>query len=185
MGQRYLDLTAKWRVQKPRFIDKMPSNWRVIGSIRAMLPGAHIVVCRRDPLENCWSCFKQFFPSGWEFTYDFDQLAAFWKAFHRAASEWSHRSPQYVREQEYEALIENPELEIRALLEFCGLPFDASCLRFHDSNRSVRTLSASQVRQPMQKAASRTAGYGALLDPLRTALGLPPIGAPGQSRPTA
>ncbi len=182
LGERYLELTARWRVQRPRFTDKMPSNWRAIGAIRAMLPAAHIVICRRDPLENCWSCFKQYFPSGWEFTYDLQHLAEFWRAFDRAATEWTARDPQRVRAQRYEALLENPEAETRALLEFCGLPFDAACLRFHESRRSVHTLSAAQVRRPLQKSASRTIGYGALLDPLRIALGLPPIGTTNQPR---
>ena len=170
IGQRYLDLTAQWRRQRRYSVDKMPNNWRAIGAIRAMLPGARIVISRRDALENCWSCFKQFFPHGWEFTYDFDHLAVFWNAFDSAASEWSRRAPNHVREQSHEALTENPENEIRDLLNFCGLPFDADCLRFHESTRSVRTLSAAQVRKPVQRRKAITASYGPLLDPLRIAL---------------
>ncbi|HJP97160.1 MAG TPA: sulfotransferase [Rhodanobacteraceae bacterium] len=180
LGRRYLALTARWRKERPHSTDKMPNNWQAFGAIRAMLPGARIVVCRRDPLENCWSCFKQFFPSGWEFTYDLDQLGEFWKAFDRAASQWAQRSPDHVREQCYEAMTENPESEIRALLDFCRLPFDPACLRFHDTRRSVQTLSAAQVRQPMQRHAATAAGYGALLDPLRVALGLAPVGRVGK-----
>lgn len=177
LGQRYLDLTTGFRKNRPTSTDKMPNNWQVLGAIRAMLPGAHIVICRRDPLENCWSCFKQFFPSGWEFTYDLDNLAAFWKAFDHAASCWARRAPEAVREQSYEALTEYPEQQIRALLEFCGLPFDPECLRFYESRRSINTLSAAQVRLPIQKHAGRAARYGALIDPLRVALGLPPLGS--------
>jgi len=106
LGQRYLSLTAQWRVQRPRFVDKMASNWRLLGAMRAMLPGARIVICRRDPLENCWSCFKQYFQNGSEFSYDLDHLAAFWKAFDHAASGWSRRSPDRVRQQVYEDLTE-------------------------------------------------------------------------------
>lgn len=176
LGRRYLALTAHWRGERTHSTDKMPNNWQALGAIRAMLPGAHIVVCRRDPLENCWSCFKQFFPSGWEFTYDLDELGEFWKAFDRTASQWARRAPDHVREQRYEVLTENPEAEIRALLEFCGLPFDSACLRFQDTRRSVQTLSAAQVRQPMQRHAVKAASYGTLLDPLRVALGLAPVG---------
>lgn len=177
LGQRYLDLTARFRRNCPISTDKMPNNWQVLGAIRAMLPGAHIVICRRDPLENCWSCFKQFFPSGWEFTYDLDNLAAFWKAFDHAAACWARRAPGAVREQSYDALTEYPEQQIRALLEFCGLPFDPECLRFYESRRSINTLSAAQVRLPIQKHAGRAARYGTLLDPLRVALGLSPLGS--------
>lgn len=176
LGQRYLDLASRFRTSHGRFTDKMPNNWQAIGAIRAMLPGARIVICRRDPLENCWSCFKQFFPQGWEFTYDLDQLGVFWKTFDRAASWWSARAPGSIRAQRYEALTEDPESEIHALLAFCGLPFDPACLAFHQSRRHVHTLSAAQVRQPMHKHARTAAAYGALLDPLRRALDIPPTG---------
>ncbi len=177
MGQRYLELTAHCRSDRQRSTDKMPNNWRVLGAIRAMLPAAPIVVCRRDPLENCWSCFKQYFPHGWEFTYDMGQLGQFWKAFDRAASQWALRHPERVREQSYEALTSNPEKEIRALLAFCGLQYDEACMQFDRAERSVRTLSAAQVRQPMQQRKNVAAQYGGLLDPLRTSLGIPPLSA--------
>lgn len=97
MGRRYLELTSEFRVHRPYSTDKLPSNWRALGAIRAMLPGAHIVICRRDPLENCWSCFKQYFPEGWEFTNDIEHLAMFWRAFDHAANQWATRSPASVR----------------------------------------------------------------------------------------
>ena len=174
LGRRYLELTARFRAGGARYTDKMPNNWQAIGAIRAMLPAARIVICRRDPLENCWSCFKQYFPRGWEFTNDLNHLGLFWKAFDHAARQWADRVPQYVRQQGYEALTEHPEIEIRELLDFCGLPFDAACLRPHESRRSVHTLSAAQVREPVHRYHSVAAGYEGLLDPLRHALGLPP-----------
>lgn len=174
LGQRYLELTARLRAGRGVFTDKMPNNWQAIGAIRMMLPGARIVVCRRDRLENCWSCFKQFFPRGWEFTYDMQQLATFWRTFDRAASRWVAHDPARVREQEYEALTAEPEPQIRALLAFCGLPFDAACLAPHAVRRSVYTLSAAQVSTPIYRHAGVAEAYGALLDPLRLALGLPP-----------
>lgn len=178
LGLRYLELTACFRGSRVRFTDKMLNNWQVIGAIRAMLPGARILVCRRNPLENCWSCFKQFFTSGWEFTYDMEQLGIFWKAFDRAAAEWTKRDPGHIREQSYERLTEHPDDEIHALLDFCGLSFDPACLVFHKSRRNVHTLSAAQVRQPMRKHAGIAEAYGATLDPLRVALGIAPLTGP-------
>lgn len=173
LGQRYLEMTRGFRQHRPRSTDKLPSNWRALGAIRAMLPGARIVICRRDPLENCWSCFKQYFPDGWEFTSDIGHLGLFWKAFDHAAAQWARRAPGNVREQGYEALSVNPEPEIRALLDFCGLPFDPACLRPHELHRSIHTLSAAQVREPIHPHRTVAAGYGALLDPLRRALDMP------------
>lgn len=175
LGQHYLDLTARWRRRRSVSTDKMPGNWLFIGAIRAMLPGARIVVCRRDPLENCWSCFKQLFSSGWDFTFSLDDIAAYWKDFDRAVSRWVNHDSPHIREQSHEALIANPEMEIRNLLAFCGLPFEDACLHFHKSSRNVRTASAGQVRQPLQNHAARAPRYGALLDPLRLALGLTPM----------
>lgn len=174
LGQRYLDATARWRRHKPVSTDKMPGNWLFIGAIRAMLPAARIVASRRDPLENSWSCFKQYFFSGWDFTFNLEDIAAYWKDFDRTISYWVLHDPTRVREQGYEALIANPESEIRGLLDFCGLPFEENCLRFNESRRSVRTASASQVRQPLQRNTARAARYGGLLDPLRRALGQTP-----------
>lgn len=173
LGERYLELTAPHREGQAYFTDKMPNNWQVMGAIRAMLPGARIVICRRDPLENCWSCFKQYFPSGWEFANDIAELGLFWKTFDRAAKHSSRRAPERVREQSYERLTEDPETEIHALLDFCGLPFDPACLHSHESRRSVQTLSAAQVREPVRRHRSTAARYKGLLDPLRHALGLP------------
>ena len=178
LGEHYLALTAPLREGRARFTDKMPGNWRAIGAIRAMLPGARIVIARRDPLENCWSCFKQYFTDGWHFTNDVDHLALFWRAFDRAATAWAAREPAHVRELSHERLTEAPEREIRALLEFCGLPFDPACLASHQVRRSVHTLSAAQVRQPIQRRAGIAAAYGPLLDPLRAALQLPSSGEP-------
>jgi tetratricopeptide (TPR) repeat protein len=175
LGRRYLELTAALRSSSAFSTDKLPVNWRAIGAIRAMLPGARIIVCRRDPLENCWSCFKQYFGRGWEFTYDIQNLATFRKGFDQAASWWIRRAPLQIREQCYEAMTEAPEREIRELLGFCGLSWDAHCLRFHESRRSIETLSAAQVRLPMYKHRSVVPGYGALLNPLRVALGLPEV----------
>lgn len=175
LGERYLELTRAFRTARPYATDKLPTNWRALGAIRAMLPGAHIVACRRDPLENCWSCFKQYFPEGWEFTSDIEHLGLFWRAFDHAATQWARRAPDRVRAQDYERLAAQPEAEIRALLDFCGLPFAAACLRPHELRRSVRTLSAAQVQEPIHPHRGTAAAYGALLDPLRIALGLPPL----------
>lgn len=174
LGQRYLELTARYRDGHARFTDKMPNNWQALGAIRAMLPGARIVICRRDPVENCWSCFKQYFAHGWAFTCDFDHLGTFWKAFDHAATWWATHESEHIREQHYEALTETPETEIHALLEFCRLPFDEACLAPHDVRRNVHTLSAAQVREPVHRHRSTAASYEALLDPLRRALGLEP-----------
>jgi hypothetical protein len=171
LGRDYLRRSARWRRQRPVATDKLPDNWLHLGAIRAMLPEARIVDCRRDALQTCWSCFKQLFGPGLAaYSYDFDSLARFAVACERNGDTWAAREPGHVRVQHYEALVREPEAQIRALLAFCGLPFDAACLRAHEAPRAIRTPSALQVRQPMQRVSAPADAYGALLDPLRQAL---------------
>ncbi len=176
LGQRYLARTACWRGQRPRMTDKMPGNWLYVGVIQAMLPRARILVARRDRLETCFGCYRYLF-SGHEYTHSFDDLGIFWKGFDRLCDFWQQRHPDRVRQQQYEDLIADPEGQIRALLEFCGLPFEETCLNFHQTERRVTTPSAGQVRQPIRRDTARTDKYGALLDPLRKELGLAPFAA--------
>jgi len=175
MGQRYLERTAYWRRRRPRFTDKLPNNWEYVGAIRAMLPAARIVVCRRDPLETCLACYRQMFARH-DYTRTFTDLAAYWRDFDRSVRQWRALHPQHVHEIVYEELVAAPEARIRELLEFCGLPFEAGCVDFHKTERDVYTPSAAQVREPLRRDTARAPRYGALLDPLRAALGLPPFG---------
>lgn len=171
LGREYLARTARWRAERPRFTDKLPNNWTLIGAARAMLPNAKFIDVRRDPLETCWSCYKQLFAPGLvRYAYDFAELAAYWRDCDRLCRFWAERYPDSVRAQSYEALLENPEREVRALLEFCGLSFDETCLRFHEARRGVRTVSSGQVRQPLRRDTARGPRYGDLLAPLRDAL---------------
>jgi tetratricopeptide (TPR) repeat protein len=171
LGESYLQRTAHWREHKPIFIDKLPNNWIYTAAIRAMLPQAHIVVCRRDPLETCLSCYRQHL-AGNDYTRTFADLAAYWREFDRSARQLAAAHPAHVYAHVYEDLLADPERGIRALLEFCGLPFEENCLRFHETARDVRSPSAAQVREPLRDSA-RAALYGALLDPLRNALERP------------
>ncbi len=172
LGERYLERTAQWRRRKPHFTDKLPGNWLYTGAIRAMLPGARVVVCRRDPLETCFSCYRQHLANN-EYTRTPEDLAAYWRDFDRSATHWARLQPRHVYEHDYEALVSDSGQGIRRLLDACGLSFEEACLRFHATAREVRSPSATQVRRPISADTGRAQRYGALLDPLRAALGLP------------
>lgn len=175
VGQQYLARTAHWRLRRPVFVDKLPNNWLYIGAIRAMLPGARIVICRRDPLETCLSCYRQFM-AGNDYTRTFADLASYWRTFDRTAHAMKLEHPAHVIEHRYEALVAEPQLRIRELLAFCGLPFEEACMNFHLTRRLVGSPSAMQVRQPLRGDTARAARYGPLLDPLRRELGIAPFG---------
>ncbi|MGH8172541.1 MAG: sulfotransferase [Rhodanobacteraceae bacterium] len=167
LGKDYLERTARFRRERPIFTDKGLSNWGYVGALRAMLPGARMVNCRRDPVENCLACFRQSFAQELGFTYDLAEIASFWRDYDRLMRVWHRRYPGAMHDLVHERLVTNSESEIRGLLEYCGLPFDAAVLRFHEVERNVRTASAAQVREPLRADTARADRYGALLDPLR------------------
>jgi len=173
LGREYLARTERWRRSKPMHVDKALFNWPFIGAAAAMLPGARFVNVRRDPIEACWSCYKQRFARGQQvYSYDLADLGAYWVDYDRLMYFWHARLQGRVYDFVYEALIADAEPEIRRLLDFCGLAFASSCLRFHKADRIVRSASAAQVRQPLRVDTARAANYGELLAPLRRALGL-------------
>lgn len=171
LGTDYLSRTARWREKKPRFTDKSPGNWLMAEAALAMLPGARIIDCRRDALETCWSCFKQFFaPGKVAWSSSFDDVATYWRLCTAHGDYLAARYPDRVRIQSYERLVDDPEEQTRELLKFCGLEFDAACLRPQEAIRTIRTASAAQVRKPIARGTSAAERYGAMLDPLRNAL---------------
>jgi tetratricopeptide (TPR) repeat protein len=178
LGEEYLERVRLWRGSGTHATDKAPGNWLWIGALSAMLPGARVIDCRRNLLETAWSCFTHLFRIGAQnFSHDFASIGAYARDHERAMQHWLSLYPQRIRTQRYEALTADPETQIRELLDFCGLPFDPACLHPHEVERSIRTASASQVRQPIRRDTARTDKYGALLNPLRKELGLPAFGA--------
>ena len=135
-----------------------------------MLPGARVVDCRRDPVETCFSCYRQLFSSGAVFSYDLDDLAVYYNAYDRAMRHFSRIAPARIRTQRYEALLADPDAGIAKLLEFAGLAPDDACRQYASTSRTVRTASAAQVRQPLRANTARAAQYGEHLAPLRRAL---------------
>jgi hypothetical protein len=177
LGKEYLARTARWHEHKPRFVDKNLLNWMVAGAAVSMLPTARIVLVRRDPVETCLACYRQWFAQGAEFSYDLEEMADFCIDFWRLTRFWLRKFPGRVFDLEYETLVKEPEPTIRALLDFCGLSFDPACLEFHRTERAVLSApSAAQVRQPLRQDTARAARYGDKLDGLRRRLrqaGLP------------
>ena len=150
-GQKYIDETRWARSSKPFFIDKMPNNFVHIGLIKLILPNAKIIDARRNPMDACFSCFKQYFAKGQHFTYDLDDIARYYKDYLRLMDFWNELFPGEIFTINYEDIINNPNKKIRELLNFCNVEFENSCLDFHKSKRPVKTASSEQVRQPMYK----------------------------------
>ncbi len=167
LGEDYLERTKQQRDGRKVFTDKNLMNWFYLGALRLMLPGARFIDCRRDPLETCLACYRQLFAKDLGFTYDLDEFARFWHDYDRAMQHWKMVHPDSILELRLEQLTAEPETAIRTLLDFCLLPFDPGCLDFHRVERSVHTLSADQVREPLRRNEPRAPRYGRHLDPLR------------------
>jgi tetratricopeptide (TPR) repeat protein len=173
LGERYL---AQTRVQRksgtPLFIDKMPNNFAHVGLIHLMLPSAKIVDARRHPLACCFSNFKQHFARGQHFAYDLKDLGRYYRDYVGLMAHFDEVLPGRVHRVIYERIVEDTEAEVRRLLDYCGLPFEESCLRFYENERAVRTASSEQVRQPIYKEGiDHWRHFEPWLGPLEEALG--------------
>ena len=171
-GARYLHDTRVYRTGKPRFIDKMPNNFRHIGLIHLILPNAKIIDARREPMACCFSNFKQLFASGQEFTYSLDDIARYYRSYVELMRHWDEALPGKVLRIQHEDVVEDLEGNVRRLLDFCRLEFEPACLEFYKNQRSVRTASSEQVRRPIFKEGlDQWRNFEPWLGPLRVALG--------------
>ncbi len=172
LGERYLADTLAYRVGRPRFIDKMPNNFRHIGLIHLMLPNAKIIDARREPMACCFGNLKQLFANGQEFSYSIADIARYYRTYLELMGHWDAVLPGRVLRVLHEDVVADLEGSARRILEFCELPFEPACLEFYKSGRSVRTPSAEQVRRPIfRDGLHQWKHYEPWLEPLRAALG--------------
>ncbi|HEX5764743.1 MAG TPA: sulfotransferase [Woeseiaceae bacterium] len=172
LGEDYLASTRVQRRGAPFFIDKMPNNFQHIGLIHLILPHAKIVDARRHPMAGCFSCYKQLFAHGQAFTYDLAHLGYYYRDYLKVMDHWDEVLPGRVHRVQYEKMVADNESEIRRLLEYCGLEFEEQCLRFHETERAVRTPSSEQVRKPIyREGLEQWRNYEKHLEPLKKALG--------------
>ncbi len=152
MGNNYLSETTWARKNAPFFIDKMPNNFIHIGLIKTILPNAKIIDTRRDPMDTCFSCYKQFFARGQLFTYSLEDLGNYYTDYVKAMNHWHNIYGKDIYTVHYDNVINKTEETIRELIDYCNLPFEKECLEFYKSSRPVKTPSAEQVRQPIYKS---------------------------------
>ena len=151
IGEQYIKDAEIFRTNKPFFIDKMPNNFRHIGLIKLILPNAKIIDIRRNSMSACFSCYKQLFAEGQEFTYDFSDLAGYYNNYIELMDHWNQVLPDQILSIKYEDLVNDFETSVNKILNYCNLEFEDECLSFYKNTRSVRTPSSEQVRQPIYK----------------------------------
>jgi tetratricopeptide (TPR) repeat protein len=172
LGEKFLADTRVYRKGKPHFIDKMPNNFRHIGLIHLILPNARIIDARREPMACCFSNFKQLFASGQEFTYSTLDIARYYRTYLELMRHWDSVLPGRILRVWHEDVVDDLEANVRRILDFCGLEFEPACVEFHKTERSVRTASSEQVRQPIfREGLDQWRHYEPWLTPLKDALG--------------
>jgi tetratricopeptide (TPR) repeat protein len=172
LGEKYLADTRIYRTGKPHFIDKMPNNFRHIGLIHLMLPNARIIDARREPMACCFGNLKQLYARGQEFAYSVDDIARYYRTYLELMEHWDAVLPGRVLRVYHEDVVDDLEFSVRRILDFCELPFEPACLEFYRNERSVKTASSEQVRQPIfREGLDQWRHYEPWLGSLREALG--------------
>jgi tetratricopeptide (TPR) repeat protein len=172
LGEKYLSDTRVYRTGKARFIDKMPNNFRHVGLIHLMLPNAKIIDARREPMACCFGNLKQLFAHGQEFTYSVEDIARYYRTYLELMRHWNAVLPARVLRVQHEDVVDDLEGNVRRLLDYCELEFEPACVEFHKTERSVRTASSEQVRQPIyREGLDQWRHYEPSLGRLREALG--------------
>ena len=171
-GAQFIDQTRIYRGSGQLFIDKMPNNFFHIGLIKLILPNAKIIDARRHPMACCFSGYKQLFGEGQEFSYGLSQIGEYYKEYVRLMAHWDAVLPGHVLRVNHEDVVADLETQVHRILDYCGLEYEPACLEFHKTERTVRTPSAEQVRQPIYTSGlEQWKNFEHYLAPLKEALG--------------
>ncbi len=156
-GKQYIEESQRHRLtDKPYFTDKLPNNFPHVGLLHLILPNAKIINARRHPFDNCLGAYKQLFASGQNYTYDILDLSHYYQQYDAMMKHWRDVLPGKVLDVHYEETVTDLESQVRSILDFCNLPFEQSCVDFHQTERAVKTASSEQVRQPIYTGALGT-----------------------------
>lgn len=172
LAERYCEA---WRAAPPdalRLIDKRPHNYELLGLIALLFPRARIIHCRRDAVDTCLSMYMQHFSAGHGYNRELGVLGQYYRDYEALMAHWAGVLPLDLQDCVYEETVADVETAARALVSFLGLEWDPNCLDYHAQERTVRTPSLWQVRQPVYKSSvARWRRYEAHLGPLLEALG--------------
>jgi len=184
MGVEYIERTRRHRGDSPFFTDKNPNNFVHVGLIQLILPNAKIINARRHPLDSCFGSYKQLFASGQPFTYDLIELGEYYLQYQRLLDHWQKVLPGKVLDVRYEDVVGDLEVQVRRILDYCGLEWEESCINFYENPRSVKSASSEQVRRPIYNSSVNTwrhyeSHLGGLIETLAPLLeSLPPEDRP-------
>ncbi len=171
LGKMYMASSRKYRGDTPRFVDKLPPNYLYVPLILKALPNAKIVHLTRNPMDACFSSFKQLFADAYPHSYNQEEMARHHARYYRLMAAWRERFPGRFFDIAYESTARDLEPNARALIDYLELPWEDACLEFHKQKAAVTTASAVQVRKPAHtKSIGRWLRYEKQLEPMRRAL---------------
>ncbi len=167
LGAAYLQSTRPFTGHTARFIDKMPLNYLYVGLIHLALPNAKIINLHRDPMDTCYAVYKQLFVDAYPFSYELEELANYYVAYHQLMEHWNAVLPGVVHTVNYEDVVKDLEKESRQLLDYCNLAWQAQCLKFHENKEASTTASTAQIRRPVyQSSIGNWRKYESQLQPM-------------------
>jgi len=171
LGNMYIETSRTLAGDTPHFVDKLPSNFLYLPLILKALPNAKVVHLRRNPMDACFSSFKQLFADAYPHSYNQEEMARHHARYYGLMETWRERFGDRFFDIAYEDVARNLEPNARALVEFLGLPWEDGCLEFHKQTTAVTTASAVQVRQPAHtKSIGRWRRYEQQLEPMQQVL---------------
>ena len=171
LGAEYLRASVPMRKGAPRFVDKLPGNYLNIPLILAALPNARIVHLTRNPLDSCFSSYKQLFADAYLHSYDQAEMARHHVRYAALMNYWREVFPGRFLDISYEETVADVEPYARQLIEFLGLAWEDACLEFYRRADAVTTASAVQVREkPHTRSVGRWRRYEQQLAPMRAIL---------------
>jgi len=152
LGDNYVERARDFTTTgKKHFIDKLNHNWMRLGLIRLILPNARVIDLRRNALDCCWSNFKMMFAEGAVVANDQRDIARFYQDYVATVKAIDTAAPGGILKVRYEDLVDDPEGQTRAILDFLGLEYEPACIDFHLSTQPVATPSSEQVRRPINR----------------------------------
>ncbi len=167
LGDIYVQSVRTYGCNATLFVDKTPANYLYLGLIAKALPAAVVFHVQRHPVDSCFAMYRTLFRMGYPFSYDLDDLARYYIAYHTLMQHWRRVFPGTFMDVSYEALVDNQEKVSRALIKHCGLDWEEQCLHFEKNSAPVATASAAQVRQPIYRdSLARWRRYERQLEPL-------------------
>lgn len=153
LNKNYFEKISSYNIAENIIIDKAPFNFKWIGLILKIIPNCKIIHCERDGMDICWSHYKNFFTSiKMDYAYSFENIANYYKLYLDIMSFWRKKFSKEIHNINYEKLIENPENEIKKLINYCEIDWNKNYLNFHKNTKSVQTASLAQVRSPLYKS---------------------------------